>query len=675
MTFASATLLFMTLLSAQDSPAPPTEPEAPLPAPRHDTLVVIGESDAQADPALAGSADVVAREQITDEHVDDTAELFNKVPGVYLSRFNQGILNAELAIRGFAGDGTTPHAKLLIDGIPAQLHNGFGELDQLFPLALDSISVFKGTSDARYGIYNTAGHYGLHSRSDLVPAEIELALGSFRTSEVQGYFAKQLGSLTQNYFLGYRSSEGYRDHTDLEKYAASGRWAYAVTDGSTLSLSARVSGYEGDAPGYLSKAEARRAPRSSAEFANQDGGEKTVGHLGLQFDRAIGERGQWRVVAYGQRFERERWVRFSAAGALQNRYDEQDHQGLATTLGWQLDERWLLDGGLDFERQDVLEQRFGTIGQTRRRDTTRVLRDFSYDLETTGGFLRLGHTPNERFSWNLGLRLDQLAGDFVATNASGVRTPRRMFEFGTIMQPKLNVFYSPSAKVTVFLNAGRGFQHPFGSDAYTSGDRSARDVSLNDGWETGVKLTPTERVEVRLSVWGQRAQDEFVVVDGLARNVGATDRRGFDAGARWQVSDRIYVWASATTIATEIRRAADAQAAFTGNDLRSVPDFTGSLGVQIAISPRLEAGIHVDAQGDYAVNEANLGGRFGEFALVHLTAGYETPWGRLGLQVNNVFDEFYEYVFDFGQTGLDTIHSPGDGIAGTLSFRFRLGTP
>ncbi len=105
-----------------------------------DSIVILGDQSAKADTShLAGSTDFITREELEDAHIDDTMELFTKVPGVYFARYNQGIINTDIGIRGFAAEGSTPHAKLLIDGIPSNLHNGYSEMDQLFPLAIDSV--------------------------------------------------------------------------------------------------------------------------------------------------------------------------------------------------------------------------------------------------------------------------------------------------------------------------------------------------------------------------------------------------------------------------------------------------------------------------------------------------------------------------------------------------------
>ena len=125
-----------------------------------DSVIVLGNKEqvSASDKSLAGSVDVITRNELEYEHVTDTLELFSKTPGVVLSRYSQGIVNTEISIRGFSGDGETPNAKLLVDGIPSNLFSGLSELDYLFPTNIQNIQVFKGTSDATTGLFATAGN-------------------------------------------------------------------------------------------------------------------------------------------------------------------------------------------------------------------------------------------------------------------------------------------------------------------------------------------------------------------------------------------------------------------------------------------------------------------------------------------------------------------------------------
>ncbi|MEX0962951.1 MAG: TonB-dependent receptor [Pseudohongiellaceae bacterium] len=635
---------------------------------RLESILVIGDGSATYNRTLAGSLDVIGRDELEYEHVRDTLELFSKVPGVYLSRFNQGIINTDISIRGFAGDGSSPHAKLIIDGIPSNLHNGYNELDQLFPMGIESIEVFKGTSDPRYGLQNVAGNYNVASRSDVGTTTLNATVDTFGARELQAYTGLETGKLTQNYFIGFREGEGYRDRTDLAKLSASGRWFYQLTNSSTLAFIARHASYEGDAPGYLSADVVRQTPQSSASFANQDGGNKTTDHYSLHYDNAFSEAVQFSLKAYWQNFERERWVRFSEAGALTNRFDDQDMSGAIANLNWQISDTWALNVGADVENQDILEQRFGTIGQSRERDVNNVGRNRQYSFDTQGAFVQIENTFSDFLTWNVGVRADRLDGDFVQFNAAGVANPRNMFDFGTIVQPSLNIFLSPVDGVTVFGNYGRSFQHPFGADAYTSGNVNARDVSINDGWELGVRWDLTDDLQARISYWQQDASDEFISIDDTASNIGATNRDGIDGGLSLNLSDKASLWANFTTVNSEIVRPSDSLQNAIGNEIRSIPDFTASVGAQYQFTPAISGRIHIDSQGDYYVNENNLGGKFGDYTILNAVLEYSTNWGRVNFQLNNATDEFFEYVFDFGETGIDTIHSPTDGVNASVSF-------
>ena len=638
-----------------------------------DTVLVVGSAIGNTGGAsrgvLAGSYDITTREELEFEHPNDTLELFSRTPGVSMSRYNQGIINTDVAIRGFAGDGTTPHAKLLIDGIPSHLHNGYGELDQLFPLGIGSIEVFKGTSDVRYGRYNTAGNYYVASRSD-IGTELQATYGSFDSFEGQAYSGIEVGQLTQNLFAGYRRTDGFRDHSEVSKYSVSGRWSLALNEDADLTFVARLSGYEGDSPGYLSREESRSARRSSAPFADQDGGEKEIQHFSLHFTQAfLDDELQLSAKAYRQNFERQRWVRFSEAGSLQERFDDQLQTGFITTLGWSPFETWVFTAGFDVQVEDVLEQRFGTIGQARVRDTTSVIRNFDYDLQTYGGFVSVENTLFERIRWSAGLRVDYFAGDFTSTDAEGNAASADVVDFGFILQPKVNLLVKIIDGLSLFANYGRSFQSPFSAALYdVAGASRSQEVSINDGWEAGAKWAPGLGLSIRLSYWQQLASNEFVSVDGTDQNVGETDRSGIEVAVTWYLLEQLYLWGNFSYTMTEISDPGDTAPDTVGNRLRSVPDFTTSFGARYDITDNFFASVHVDGQGSYYVNELNLGGKFGDYMLAHANAGFQTETDRIEVQVNNIFDSFYEYVFDVSSDGTATIHSPGAGINASVSY-------
>lgn len=618
-----------------------------------DSIVVIGnQEDFVIDKTLAGSVDVITRDELEYEHVTDTLELFTKTPGVVLSRYNQGIINTDLSIRGFTGDGETPHAKLLVDGIPSNLFNGYNEMDYLFPTNIQSIQVFKGTSDATTGLFATAGSYKVETRKE-TGKQLQFGFGSFNTRELQGYYGDKRDEFTQNYAIGYRAGNGWRDNTDIEKMALSGRWQYDF-DKSSLALSTKYGKYNAfEAPGYISKQQARDNPRQSAANAANDGGEKEFKHVSLHYDYFFNNDLNLSLKTYWQNLDRERSVRFVGSPGDELRFEDQTSTGLIAKLNWQINQAWNFETGYDIEHQEVEEF---------RRRLAVVRRDADYDFTAQGVFAKFEHTPLNWLRWNFAYRVDHLSIDannrFVNNNNV---LPTTMLKNQTIYQPKFNIFANITNDQTLFFNAGRSFQTPLGTDLNTRNGTIDVNVGINDGWEFGLKSAWANNFNTRVSYWQQKAEDEFMPVDGTRELIGETKRQGIDGSFDVTLNDIWSLWGNISLINQKIVKGPDNNRNIDGNRIRGIPDHTASVGVQFTPNSQWIARVHIDRQGAYYVNENNLGGRYGAYTLTNANIDYNTTWGRVSLQANNIFDKDYEYVYDFTSTGGNLNFAPGAG--------------
>lgn len=609
-----------------------------------DSVVVLGKKEqvTTTDKGLAGSVDVITREELEYEHVTNTLELFSKTPGVVLSRYSQGIVNTEVSIRGFSGDGETPNAKVLVDGIPSNLFSGLSELDYLFPTNIQSAQVFKGTSDATTGLFATAGNYKIETRKD-VGKQLQFGYGSFQTREMQGYYGEKQGDFTQNYAIGYRKGNGFRDHTVNEKIALSGRWQMDFEQ-SSLALSAKYGKYNSpEAPGYMSKQQARDDRRGVAPNALNDSGEKEFKHLSLHYDYFFNNDVDLSLKTYWQNFDRERSVRFIGSPGVENRQEDQTSTGLIAKLNWKINPQWSFETGYDIEHQEVSE--------FRQRLTT-IRRDAEYDFTAQGIYAKVENTPLDWLRWNMAYRVDRLSSDpknrFVNNGTALVTT---LLDDQTIVQPKFNVFANLSEQQTLFANAGRSFQTPTGTDLNTRGGTLPVDVAINDGWEIGLKSAWHTDLNTRFSYWQQKADDEFINIDGTRRLLGATRRQGVDASFDYKLNDAFSFWGNVSRVYAKIEESNAQNPEFRGNNIRSIPSYTASLGLQFVPNADWIARIHIDSQGDYYINESNRGGKYGGYTLTNANIDYKTSWGRVSLLANNIFDRYYEYVFDFNSNG------------------------
>ncbi len=609
-----------------------------------DSVIVLGKKEqvSATDKSLAGSVDVITREELEYEHVTDTLELFTKTPGVVLSRYSQGIVNTEISIRGFSGDGETPNAKLLVDGIPSNLFSGLSELDYLFPTNIQNIQVFKGTSDASTGLFATAGNYKVETRKD-TSKQLQFGYGSFNTRELQGYVGEKQDNFTQNYAIGYRKGNGFRDHTENEKIALSGRWQLDF-DQSTLALSTKYGKYNSpEAPGYMPKAQARSNRTGVAPNALNDSGEKEFKHLSLHYDYFFNNDVDVSLKTYWQNFDRERNVRFVGSPGLENRLEDQTSTGLIAKLNWKISPLWAFESGYDIEHQEVSE--------FRQRLTT-IRRDARYDFTAQGVYAKFENTPLDWLRWNIAYRVDRLTSDpknrFVNNGTTLVTT---LLDDQTIVQPKFNAFANLTEQQTLFGNAGRSFQTPTGTDLNTRGGTVPVDVAINDGWELGIKSAWNSDLNTRVSYWQQKAENEFINIDGTRRLLGATRRQGVDASFDYKLNDYLSFWGNVSKVYAKIDEPNALNQNFQGKDIRSIPDHTASLGLQFTPDNSWIARLHIDRQGAYYVNESNQGGKYGAYTLTNANIDYKTNWGRVSFLANNIFDKYYEYVYDFSSTG------------------------
>ncbi|MEM5550421.1 TonB-dependent receptor [Pseudoalteromonas neustonica] len=627
-----------------------------------DVIEVHGQSNGAKDVQLVGSVDVVNRDQLQNEHVNITVDLFTKIPGVYFSRFNQGVVSTDVAMRGFNGEGSMPHTKLLIDGIPSNLHVGLGEMDALFPMEVESIEVVKGNQDARYGLHNLAGNINMTSRRDDAK-EVEFLAGSFDTYEAQGYFGDVNNGFSQHYFIGVRDTKGYRDHSALEKHTFSGKWFYQPSNNTELGVIARYFDYEADAPGYLTEQEAHRDSTQSADYAQNDSGDKQTRHLSMHLDHAFDPVWQLSVKSYIQQFDRHRYLQYTASSAQQERLEKDRQYGAVATLSATFSPTWLLSMGLDYQAQDNSNERFVTVTKVRQKQ----FRNWDFDYNNYGGFTQLQYR-GERLLISGGLRFDGFSGDLFDGISEQYKT---INDEGITLQPKFNVLYEMTDRLNLFANYGVSFQAPTGSKAYINEQSSGFDFSKNYGFETGAKWQLFDWLNTRLSVWQQDAKDELTPkTDGSGgfENIGETKRKGWDLALSADINTQWSGFASYTRQEAKLVEPGEAKIAQKGNWLLGVPEFTATAGIIYHPVNKLKVSLFGHFQGDYYVSNVIQDKQYGDYKLVDLAFDYDLGWGNAGLRINNLFDSYSDYVYLVGD---ETIHSPTDGRAINFSVSYR----
>lgn len=634
--------------------------------------IVVTGNRASALPArsILSSVDVIGVEAIEHQSVQNSWQLFSRAPGVQLTEYRMGTTTGKFSFRGFNGEGEVNAVKLLIDGIPSNSNDGnMPYLDMIMPLDIEAIEIVRGTNDPRYGLHNIAGNANVVTKIGGNYTTARASYGSFNTRELQAGVGIEKNGFSQNYFAAVQEYHGYRDHSDSRKGTVAGKWFYDSEDGQfRTGLIARH--YEQDAQeaGYLTFAQSRAHPRGSQPHNNTDGGERELNQLSLHFDWKLNEQWFWSNKAYLNTMNDQRWVRFSIRNTTQGeRLAEENHKGVISSLTWRPEVSSLhslaLETGFSAEWQDNVSRRYNTAARTR----TSTTRDQHYEFDIYGGYVQAIIRPTAALKIVPAYRIDRVYGNY----RDGLnRTEADVQDYGVIRQPKISAVYTLSEHASVYGNWGRSFQVGIGAATYKT-NPLAPDLkpSINDGWELGVKLQPTDWIDGRVALWEQEASNEARRILGSAsndsENIGKTLRRGLDFQANLRPTPKLDLWANLSLQRSEIVKPGATELSNQGNEIDHVPRQLYGLGADYRILPTLKLSAWANGQGDYYLERSNTWGKYGGYFLMNLGAVWQVQKNvSLELQVRNIADRYYEYAYydtDQDKTYEQTLHSPGEG--------------
>jgi iron complex outermembrane recepter protein len=619
----------------------------------------VGTLDAR---SLLTSVDTIGGAAVQDAAVANTWELFTRLPGMNLTNFNQGTTSGKVSMRGFNGEGEVNAVKLLIDGVPSNSNDGnMPYLDLVVPLGLQAITSVRGTNDARYGLYNIAGNLEMLTRLGGNANDARVSIGSWGKADVQLALDREDGGLTQNLTFGMRQADGWRAHSQADRTNLAGRWTY-TPQGQDLNfgLALRAAQVRAQEPGYLTEADENTDPRQSYAISATDGGERAVGQAVLSVEGGQRSRLSWRALVWVNRFDDQRWVRFSAGASQQERDTDETHRGARAILSWRPKLAMLadfaLESGIDTERQRNASQRYNTTERARVTTT----RDQAWTLDVTGAFVQAVIKPVPTLKLVPGWRVDRVGGHFSNLLA---QTQADTNDYGTISQPKFSAVWTPTDTLSAYANWGRTFQIGVGAASYKIPPRTSDlQPSINDGAELGVKLAG-RIVDGRIAVWQQTATDEVYRdlnnPSGDSINIGATRRRGVDLQLRAHPTPGLDAFATLALQKATITEPNPAAPTTLGKEVDHVPRRIFNAGVDWQARADLKLSAWLQGQSDYWLERTNtLTGKYGAYRTLNLGATWSvSPQVQLDAQLLNANGGRREYVWwDGGQT----LHSAGD---------------
>jgi iron complex outermembrane receptor protein len=245
-------------------------------APKDDDIVITAERAVelaiQQVEETPGGADVVAATDYEDKVAVSLRDALAFSPGIYAQpRFGQEV---RLSIRG-SGISRGYHMRgltLLQDGIPINLADDNGDFQELDPLVLQHLEVFRGANALRFGASTLGGAINgvTPTGRSASGATFRLDGGSFAT--VRGLASYGMADERGDAFIAVVAdrSDGDRDHAERASLRINGNLGIRLTDRIETRFYASAQTIQQDLPGALTRADIFANPEKGNAANDQE---------------------------------------------------------------------------------------------------------------------------------------------------------------------------------------------------------------------------------------------------------------------------------------------------------------------------------------------------------------------------------------------------------------------
>jgi iron complex outermembrane receptor protein len=502
---------------------------------------------------VPASVDLIERDAVRDAQWRvNLSESLARAPGVVVLNRQNYAQDLQISIRGFGARSTfgVRGIRLYLDGIPASMPDGQGQVSN-FPLnAVDRIEVLRGPFSALYG-NSSGGVIAMTTKVGVTEptAEVTTATGGYGTWRAGASAALGSDSLALALDGGRFSTEGYREHSAATRDLVNAR-GFAATPLGALRVSLNALDMpDAQDPLGLTRAQAAQDPRQASPQAEQFNARKSTRQSQFGGELVTDLGGGWRstVVAWlGSRSVTQfqaipvatQLSATSPGGVIDF---DRDFSGIDARIQRSLD-RVTLTAGISVEGMDEARRGYENFVGSSLGVLGRLRRDERNKVDSTDAYLQLEADLAPRWKLTAGVRSSRVevrSEDSFLANGDDSGS----VDFDST-NPVLGVVYRASPVSSFYASYGRGFETPTlnelayradGSAGLNTALRPARSNNVELGW----KFAPTNSLRVAAALFGVRTQDEIVVLANVGGrssfgNAASTERYGVEASAVWR---------------------------------------------------------------------------------------------------------------------------------------------
>lgn len=672
--FGPIACVLAVVLGASVCHAQPSALSTPPAPPEHSPQTVTVTATRVATPVfnVPASISVVSLMPDTEAHAGiNISESLGVVPGL-LARDRQNYAqDVQISVRGFGARSTfgVRGVRLYVNGIPATLPDGQGQISNVDLGSAASIEVLRGPFSALYG-NSSGGVLQVFTEDGSGRPKLSFGMGGGSNGELR-YDGKLSGSQGGFDYLissSHFKTDGYRAHSAARRDIGNVKLGLKLDVDSKLTLVANSVGLpEAQDPQGLTRAELNADRRGVDPSTLRFDTRKSLNQnqAGLIYEHRVDASNDLRVLVYGGHRQTEQFQSIPVAsqasalnpgGVIQLARDYEGTDLRWTTRGTIGAQHYSLVGGLAYDRLNEHREGFLNFSGTPAAPTAYGVqgarrRNEINDVRDLDPYMQGEWHPTAAWTLDAGVRRSNVK--FTSHDRYVVGTnlddSGRANDSATL--PVLGALYAVRPDVHLYASAGKGFETPTLNElAYRPNSSTGTpQTGLNFGLapsrsnsvETGVKTRSETWGNLTAAVFGTQTRNEIVTLSNVAgrttyQNVASTRRLGlelawakllprdFEAQASYTLLDARYTKAFLSCTTTPC--AAPTTPVASGNRLPGIARHAAFAALSWAPERGWRAGIEARAVSRVYVNDTNSDSA-SPFATADLSAGYLLPWG------------------------------------------------
>ncbi|MFT7830334.1 TonB-dependent receptor PqqU [Salmonella enterica] len=598
------------------------------------------------------------------------SETLTSVPGLQVQNRQNYAQDLQISIRGFGSRSAfgVRGIRLYVDGIPATMPDGQGQISNIDINSIQDVEVLRGPFSALYG--NASG--GVINVTTETGIEASSYYGSYGSWRYGLKATGAMGDGTQPGDMDYTVSttrfttHGYRDHSGARKNLANAKLGVRLDDVSKLSLIFNSVDIKADDPGGLTESEWKADPQQ-APRAEQYNTRKTIKQTqaGLRYERQLSAQDDISVMAYAGERETTQYQSIPLVAQLKPAQAggvitlQRHYQGI--------DSRWThrgelgvpvtFTGGLNYENMSENRKgynnfrlnngppEFGHKGDLRRDE-----RNLMWNVDP---YLQTQWQLTQKLSLDAGVRYSSVwfdSNDHYIAPGNGDDSGDASYHHWL---PAGSLKYALTDAWNLYLAAGRGFETPTINElSYRADGQSGFNFDLKPSTNDTVEVGSKTRIGNGLltaALFQTDTDDEIVVASSMGgrttyKNAGKTRRQGAELALDQRFAGDWRVKASWTWLDATYRSNVCQGQNCDGNRMPGIARNMGFASLGFIPDEGWYAGTDVRYMGDIMANDENTA-KAPSYTVVGLNTGYKFNYSQLTVdifgRVDNLFDKEY----------------------------------